>query len=166
MQNCFEILVWAIFPQMYLEFIINTAPQGSNSVNGREKYFNIINFTIPSVQWSHGPVVRSRTFFRWRKLGCRFNSRRGYFQFFFCCCLIVFLPFGFLLFILTADLLASRDFCENVSLVSIEEVAIRKSLPWAKDRSFASRRGWEDETQLGYYTKYCLLLLLPLNSRR
>ena len=33
--------------------------------------------------------------------------------------LIVFLPFGFLLFIFTADLLASRDFCENVFLVSI-----------------------------------------------
>ena len=49
------------------------------------------------------------------------------FQFLFS--LIVFLPFGFLLFILTADLLASRDFCENVFLVSIEVVAIRKSLP-------------------------------------
>ena len=32
---------------------------------------------------------------------------------------IVFLPFGFLLFILTATLLASRDFCENVFLVYI-----------------------------------------------
>ena len=73
-------------------------------------------------QWSEVALC-----FRWRKLGCRFKSRRGYFQFLFS--LIVFLPFGFLLFILTADLLASRDFCENVFLVSIEVVAIRKSLP-------------------------------------
>ena len=26
------------------EFMINTAPQGSNSVNGRKKYFKTINF--------------------------------------------------------------------------------------------------------------------------
>ena len=38
---------------------------------------------------------------------------------FFFFSLIVFLPFGLLLFILTADLLASRDFCENVFLVSV-----------------------------------------------
>ena len=33
------------------EFIINTAPQGSNSVNGREKYFNTINLVVA---WASG----------------------------------------------------------------------------------------------------------------
>ena len=35
----------------------NTAPQGSNIVNGTEKYFKTINFKNENVQWSHGPVV-------------------------------------------------------------------------------------------------------------
>ena len=39
------------------EFILNTAPQGSNSVNDREKYFNINNFKFQTVQRTHGPVV-------------------------------------------------------------------------------------------------------------
>ena len=39
------------------EFMINTAPQGQNSVNGREKYVKAITFKLPTVQWSHGPVV-------------------------------------------------------------------------------------------------------------
>ena len=43
-----------------------------------------------------------------RKLECRFKSRRGIFQFFFS--FIVFLPFGFLLFILTADLVSFARF--------------------------------------------------------
>ena len=33
--------------------MINTAPQGSNSVNGREKYFKTIKGKM--MQWSHGP---------------------------------------------------------------------------------------------------------------
>ena len=37
--------------------MINTAPQGQNSVNGREKYVKAINFKLPTVQWSHGPVI-------------------------------------------------------------------------------------------------------------
>ena len=42
MRNGFEMLVEAIFLKCIFEFnMINTAPQGSNSVNGREKYFNI-----------------------------------------------------------------------------------------------------------------------------
>ena len=32
------------FLKCILEFIIITAPQGSNSVNGREKYFKSVNF--------------------------------------------------------------------------------------------------------------------------
>ena len=57
MRNGFEVLVWAIFPQMFFEFMINTAPQGSNNVNGREKYFNTINFNESSAQrvaWPSG----------------------------------------------------------------------------------------------------------------
>ena len=39
------------------EFILNTAPQGSNNVNGRAKYFNTINFKFQTVQRTLGPVV-------------------------------------------------------------------------------------------------------------
>ena len=46
-------------------------------------------------------------FFRWRKLGCAFKSPRGNLRFF---SFIVFLPFGFLLFILTADPFSSARF--------------------------------------------------------
>ena len=111
MQNGFQILVWAIFLKCIFEFMINTAPQGSNSVNGREKYFNNINFDELSAQWSHGPVVRGHTL-SLDEVGLQLGSSPGvstsiFFSF------IVFLPFGFSL--LTP--LASRDFCENVFLV-------------------------------------------------
>ena len=70
-------------------------------MNGREKYFNTINFDELSVQWSHGPVVRGRTY-RWTKLGCNWVPAPAcLLPFFFS--FIVFLPFGFLLSILTAD---------------------------------------------------------------
>ena len=36
---------------------LNTAPQGSNYLNGRDKYFNTINFKFQTVQRTHGPVV-------------------------------------------------------------------------------------------------------------
>ena len=54
---------------------------------------------VRSAQLSHGPVVWSLTFCRRRKLGCSFQSGRGYFHFFF----HRILPFGLLLFILIAD---------------------------------------------------------------
>ena len=61
-------------------------------------------------QLSEGALVR------WRKLGCNWVPTPAcLLPFFFS--FIVFLPFGFLLFILTAEPLASRDFCENVFLV-------------------------------------------------
>ena len=60
-------------------------------------------------------MVRGRTFFCWRKLRCRFKSRRGYFNFFFLSSYFYPLAFYCLFFLLT--LLASRDFCENVFLV-------------------------------------------------
>ena len=71
-----------------------------------------------SALWSHGPVVRGRTFSLEEvgvQLGSNPDATIPFFFFFFS--FIVFLPFGFLLFILTAEPLASRDFCENVFLV-------------------------------------------------
>ena len=71
----------------------------------------------PSCQRSH--------FFRWRKLACRSESRPGYFQFFFS--FIVFLPFGFLLFILTADPVIFARFLRirnssNIRVVSVSHL--------------------------------------------
>ena len=70
-------------------------------MNDREKYFNTINFDELSVQRSHGPVVRGGTF-SLEEVGVQLGSNPGvstsiFFSF------IVFLPFGFLLFILTVD---------------------------------------------------------------
>ena len=52
---------WISLPLVFLrctfEFILNTAPQGSNSVNGREKQFNAIYFKFQTVQRTHGAVV-------------------------------------------------------------------------------------------------------------
>ena len=52
---------WKSLPLFFLkctfELILNIALQGSNSVNGREKYFNTINFNFQTVQRTHGPVV-------------------------------------------------------------------------------------------------------------
>ena len=85
---------------MHREFMINTAPWGSNSVNGRERYINTVNFQNHLGSGRMAQWLVAALFCR-RKLECRFKSRRGIFQFFFS--FIVFLPFGFLLFILTAD---------------------------------------------------------------
>ena len=47
------------FLKCIFEFIINTAPEGSNTVNGRGKYFNTNNFKNgtafewPSGMWPH-----------------------------------------------------------------------------------------------------------------
>ena len=110
MKYSFELF----FLKFIFEFIINAAPQGSNSVNSREKYFNTINFTLQLVQWSHGTVVRSCTFFSWRKSGCRFRSRRGYLQFPFFSLSSYFYPSAFYCLFSLLTVLALRDFCENV----------------------------------------------------
>ena len=68
----------------------------------------------PSCQRSH--------FFRWRKLACRSESRPGYFQFFFS--FIVFLPFGFLLFILTADPVIFARFLRKRTSSNIRVVSV------------------------------------------
>ena len=56
--------------------MINTAPHGSNNVNGREKYFNCINFKKQTAQWSRG--MRHHYYLHWSKLGCKFKSWQGY----------------------------------------------------------------------------------------
>ena len=108
--------------------MINTAPQGSNSVNDREKYFKAIKYKVTYcavVAWPSG--MRSR-FLSWRTLGCRFKSRRGYFQWFLLLLSFLFSFFYYYYYFLSSYyyplacfclfslLLASRDFCDNVFL--------------------------------------------------
>ena len=57
MWNGFQILAQASFLKFNLEFMINTAPQASNSMNGRKKYFMSVNFLLFIVQEKHGLVV-------------------------------------------------------------------------------------------------------------
>ena len=85
-------------------------------MNGREKYFNTINFDELSVQWSHGPVVRGRTF-SLEEVGVQLCSNPGVSTSICFFLSSFFLPFGFLLFILTADPVSFARFCENVFLV-------------------------------------------------
>lgn len=45
------------FSQIYLWIHHNTAPQASNSMNGRKKWSMSVNFLLLIVQGRHGPVV-------------------------------------------------------------------------------------------------------------
>ena len=93
LKDSFELF----FLKCIFEFMINTAPQGSNSVNGREKYYKIINF------------IAIRCGGSWRKFwAAGSDPAMATSSFFFS--FIVFLPFGFLLFILTADPLSFARF--------------------------------------------------------
>ena len=84
-------------------------------MNGREKYFNTINFDELSVQWSHGPVVRGRTF-SLEEVGVQLGSNPSVStSIFFLSSFFYPLAFYCLLSLLIP--LASRDFCENVFLV-------------------------------------------------
>ena len=72
-----------------------------------------------SALWSHGQVVRGRTF-SLEEVGVQLDSNPDAtipFFFFFLFSFIVFLPFGFLLLILTAEPVSFARFCENVFLV-------------------------------------------------
>ena len=85
-------------------------------MNGREKYFNTINFDEISVQWSHGPVVRGRTFSLeevWVQLGTNPGVSTSTFFFFH----RFSYPLAFYCLFQLLTPLASRDFCENVFLV-------------------------------------------------
>ena len=104
------------FLKCIFEFMKNTAPyKGSNSVNGGERYFNIINFNKQLAQWLHCGVVRGCNFFRWEVLS-------GYFRFFFLSSFFYHLAFCYLFSLLI--LLASRDFCENIFLVEVEPLGL------------------------------------------
>ena len=63
------------------------------------------------------PSCMQAYFLRWRRLRCRFKSRRGYSQVFF---LFFFLTscFYFLAYSHCRPILASRDFCDKVFLFS------------------------------------------------
>ena len=117
MRNGLKYSFELFFLNCIFEFMINTAPQGSNSVNGREKYFNTINFDELSVQWSHGPVVRGRTF-SLEEVGVQLGSNRGLStSIFFFFLTFFFYPLAFYCLFSLLTPLASRDFCENVFLV-------------------------------------------------
>ena len=117
-------------------------------MNGREKYFNTINFTLSLVQWSHGPVVRRHTFFSWRKLGCGLNPRRGYFQFLFFFLSSYFYPSAFYCLFSLLTLLASRDFCENVFLVMLRRNFINIHC------KFGARQKWEPAGRMGDFGNF------------
>ena len=72
-------------------------------MNGRE-----INYDELSAQWSHGPVVRGHTF-SLEEVGVQLGSSPGVSTSIFSV-FHRFLPFGFLLFVLTADPVSSARF--------------------------------------------------------
>ena len=82
-----------IFTKFIFEIMINTTPQASNSMNGREKWYEFINFPSLTGQGTRGPAgvweVKSRAGVNY----CVFSA------FFF----IVFFPFRLFRFILTSD---------------------------------------------------------------
>ena len=84
-------------------------------MNGRERYFKIINFEKKRAYRSHGPLVRGRTFFAGGSWDAGSNPPVATSGFFFLSSFFYPLAFYFLFSLLT--LLASRDFCENVFLV-------------------------------------------------
>ena len=62
------------FLKCIFEFMINTAPPGSDSVNGREEYFNCINFKKKNSAVVPWPCSTRHHFLHWSKLGCRATS--------------------------------------------------------------------------------------------
>ena len=103
MGNGFEILVWAIFPQMYLWIHDKYSSIRFKQCEWqKKKYFNTINFDQYMAHWSHSPVLRGCIFLL-EEFGVQLGSNPGVAISFVFLSLIVFLPFGFLLFILTAD---------------------------------------------------------------
>ena len=103
------------FLKCILEFMINTAPQGSKSVNSRERYFKNVNFREAPTQWLHGLVIKAYTLFAAGNWNAGSNPGVTSSNFFFLSSFFYLLAFYCLFSLLT--LLASRDFCENVFLV-------------------------------------------------
>ena len=84
-------------------------------MNGRERYFNTVNFQNKIVKRSHGPVVKDRTFFARGGWNAASNPGVASSSFFSLSSSFYLLAFYCLFSLLT--LLASRDFCKNVFLV-------------------------------------------------
>ena len=96
MRNGFEILVWAIFPQMYLWIHDKYSSIRFKQCEWQRKILQ--HCWLKIAKWSHGPVVKGRTFFAGGSWNAGSNPSVASSSSF-----IVFLPLGFLLFILTAD---------------------------------------------------------------
>ena len=108
-----------------------------NSVNGRERYFNNINFHKKVTWRSHGPVVRSCTFFAGGSWDARSNPPVTITVFFFLSSF--FLPFSFLLFILTADPLSFARFLrKRISSTTIGQSPILNII--LRDRSYTNSK--------------------------
>ena len=90
------------FLKWVFEFMINTAPQGSNSVNGRVKYFKAINFKDLKLCSGHMAHWYEVSLFALEEVGVQVQIPMNFFSFFFFS-FIVFLPFGLFTFILIAD---------------------------------------------------------------
>ena len=73
MRNGLEILVWAIFPQVYLWVHDKYSSIRFKQCEWQRKI-------LQDFSWLSGQKSQS---FRWRKLGYRFSSQRGHFHFFF-----------------------------------------------------------------------------------
>ena len=87
--------------------MINTALQGSNSVNGREKYFKTVDFGVV-VAWPSGQRPH---FLTGGTVGVQVQIPGWLLPFLFFSS--YFYPLAFSLL----TMLASRDFCENIFLV-------------------------------------------------
>ena len=98
----FEVLLL----KCIFEFMINTALQGSNSVNGRGKYFNTFNFGVV-VAWPSGQRPH---FLAGGTVGVQVQIPGWLLPFFFS-------SYFYLLAFSLLTMLASRDFCENIFLV-------------------------------------------------
>ena len=85
-------------------------------MNGRERYFNTVNFRNETAKRLHSPVAKDRTFFAGGSWNGGSNPGVASSSSF-----IVFLPLGFLLFILTADPVSFARFLrKRISSINIK----------------------------------------------
>ena len=70
-----------IFLKRIFDFTINTAPQASNGVYGRENCLKCDNFTTSFIQCQRGPMVWEMHSRSGDRLLCSFKSPHGYFRF-------------------------------------------------------------------------------------
>ena len=146
MQNSFEKLLWAIFPQIYRCIHHKYSSTRFKHLEWwmTEKYFNTINFTILLVQWWHGPVFRSRTFTG----GGSWDAGSNPFQFLSFFLSSYFYPSAFYCLFSLLTLLASRDFCENVFLVMLKRNSIDHHY------KFGARQKWEPAGRIGDFINF------------